>query len=383
MNHPPLQSPTNSDLPRDDIPRNERRIRDIIRALTRHGALDPSRSEAKMSAISGENRTTKIPETLEFLPDHISPEVTTKSCIDKSWEPARSRGTGSRREDARLADRKFEQKSLPFPETIGRYQVISQLAHGGQADIYHGWDPVLHREVALKRGRIPADPGGASLSRIAQEGAFLAQLEHPGIVRIHDSGIDQECPYLVLEMIPGQALSNEFGQRRPTPRQIREILIQIADALSIAHQHGILHLDLKPENVMITPEGECKLIDFGMGWLLRKKQGPALVFAAGTRCYMAPEQRTGETERWTFATDVYGLGGILHFLQTGLPPSEECQTDQTTECMTANCTFFNTWPFASSLSRIRKKAMSDEIQNRFSNMNDFRQTVRKSLRDLF
>jgi serine/threonine protein kinase len=203
---------------------------------------------------------------------------------------------------------------------IGKYEVRECLSRGGQASVFRAWDPHLRRDVAVKVSHRRIRDPGRDESRIEHEGALLAQLDHPHLNRVFDYGIQNEFPYLVMEYIQGMNLREFAARSRLDSTRIRRIMAEIADAVSHAHRQGILHLDLKPENVMVTITGTCKLIDFGMGWLFRHRDADKPKLIAGTFEYMSPEQLRGETGNWSPATDVYGLGGILCYLLTGHPP---------------------------------------------------------------
>lgn len=262
----------------------------------------------------------------------------------------------------------------PRLQTIGRYQVISEIGHGGQATIYRAWDPQLSRDVAIKVSHLRVDPVAFSVTRIAQEAAVLSQIRHPGLVHLYDVGVEDDHPFLVMEYVAGRTLKDAFSRSRPPMRQVRDMMLQISDALEIAHRAGVLHLDLKPENVLITQDGRCKLIDFGMSWSLAEKQGPQLVFAAGTPEYMAPEQCAGRTSEWTVATDVYGLGGILHFLMTGSPPSPNpSRGARVNESSIAIPT--DRRSRVKSLSAILKIALAEEASHRFRSSKEFRDAI--------
>ncbi len=257
---------------------------------------------------------------------------------------------------------------------VGRYELRERLAQGGQAIVHRAWDPQLQREVVLKVSRRPLGSGTASCCRTAQEGAILAQLDDPHIVRVLDFGMHHGYPYLVLERICGTTLREAFAHRPASTSEARQILTQVATAVAAAHRNGILHLDLKPENVMIDSQGTCTLIDFGMSWLLNKKQGPRLTFAVGTRNYMAPEQRQGETELWCPATDVFGLGCLLHFLKTGSPPGSEPFSPKDGMFPIRESVPL---PFLQrSLTNIGRKALSPEIENRYGDAAEFLQALR-------
>lgn len=210
---------------------------------------------------------------------------------------------------------------------IGKYELRERLNRGGQGTVYRGWDRQLQRDVAIKISHAPSATDVLSQSRMIQEGALLAKIDHPHLARVYDCGVDAGRAYLVLEYVPGMQLQQYVHQTVPGPRQIIRFMEEIAAAVSAAHRAGILHLDLKPENVMVTTDGRCKLIDFGLGWRLNRPTGSSLPVVAGTLGYLSPEQAEGQTANWTEATDVFGLGGILYFLMQRRSPLPETWLD--------------------------------------------------------
>ena len=202
---------------------------------------------------------------------------------------------------------------------IGRYRLLALLSRGGQASVYRGWDGPLRRDVAIKVSRFGRDRAAAS-SRVLQEGMILACIDHPHLARVHDVGMYDGHPYLVMELVEGTTLRDYVLRGLPSSVEVRRILLEVGSALAAAHEKGILHLDVKPENVMVQRDGSCKLIDFGMGITIASRRCSPLKLVLGTDGYMSPEQRRGELAELTAAADVFGLGGLLYFLLTGHAP---------------------------------------------------------------
>jgi len=212
--------------------------------------------------------------------------------------------------------------SALLPARIGRYPVAARLAAGGQADVYRGVHPTLGSPVILKQARTPLDPPSRWRDLIVREGRILAAIAHPHLARVLDLDVHDGRPFLVLEDVDGESLADVC---RAAPFDVAEIvplLTALAGAVQAAHDAGVLHLDLKPENVLITSDGLPRLIDFGTAQLLGAHGGAATDgWLVGTPDYMAPEQHCGDPTLLTQQTDVYGLGGILHFLLHGTPPA--------------------------------------------------------------
>ena len=199
---------------------------------------------------------------------------------------------------------------------LNRYRLDAELGHGGMGTVYRAHDTVLDRSVAVKVVSNTA-LGTEGRARLLREARAAAQLNHPNIMTVHDVGEDHNVPFIVMELIEGQAL------RDYTPASIAETLAlvkQICAALEHAHGHGIIHRDLKAENVMLTPRQTVKLMDFGLAFssgVSRLTQEDMLV---GTVAYLAPELIEGQPA--SAASDLYALGVLLYELLAGRLPFE-------------------------------------------------------------
>lgn len=205
----------------------------------------------------------------------------------------------------------------PAPSAIGRYLVLETVGSGGQATVFLGVHPTLGREVVIKRLRDASDGGG----RLREEGRVLATLDHPNLAKVYDLDMADGRAFMVMESIRGRNLA-EIRKHAAVPiADVRRWMAEIARATEHAHRRGVLHLDIKPRNVMVEDSGRAVLIDFGMARVERGLDPAALGDAvSGTLAYMSPEQARGENEQVGPASDVYALGGVLYFLLTGLDP---------------------------------------------------------------
>jgi serine/threonine protein kinase len=180
--------------------------------------------------------------------------------------------------------------------TATKYEVIEELARGGMGTIYRARDRELEREVALK---VPHEGSG-------QEARTLAQLEHPGIVPVHDVGtLPDGRRFYVMKLVRGRRL-DQWAPGQPPAERLR-LFEKICEAVAFAHAHGVIHLDLKPANIMVGEFGEVLVMDWGIARVAGREHR----VTAGTPGYMAPEQERGEGGE---ASDVYALGAILRFL---------------------------------------------------------------------
>ncbi len=203
----------------------------------------------------------------------------------------------------------------------GRYEVDlgHPLGTGGMAVVYRGKDLRARRTVAVKtlRPEYQADPD--SRRRFRQEARLMAFVSHPNLVTVYDLHEEPSGSWVVMEYVPGQNLKKLLEQRGPfPPKEALLLLEQIAGALGHLHAKNLVHLDIKPQNLIVTPDGTVKLIDFGLAQPTGPRQEMVGGTAFGTVAYLAPEQASGE--RVDAATDVYALGCVVYELLTGQPP---------------------------------------------------------------
>jgi eukaryotic-like serine/threonine-protein kinase len=204
----------------------------------------------------------------------------------------------------------------------GRYKLEHPLAEGGMAEVWRATDEVLDRPVAVKiiRPGLLAQPGFAQ--RFAAEARILAGLRHPGIVGVHDygevSGESGRTAYLVMDFIDGEPLSDRLSREiRLSAPTTMAIIAQAAAALQTAHEAGVVHRDIKPANLLVRPNGEVVVVDFGVAKAEMSAGLTQTNTMLGTARYMSPEQVTGSTV--TPATDVYALGAVAYECLAGTP----------------------------------------------------------------
>jgi eukaryotic-like serine/threonine-protein kinase len=208
----------------------------------------------------------------------------------------------------------------------GRYQVGELLGYGGMAEVHRGRDLRLGRDVAIKMLRTDLARDNTFQMRFRREAQNAAALNHPAIVAVYDTGEERAptgevLPYIVMEFVPGRTLKEVLAaEGRLMPRRALEITGDICAALEFSHRHGIIHRDIKPGNVMLTPQGQVKVMDFGIARALASGATTMTQTSAviGTAQYLSPEQARGEAV--DARSDVYATGCVLFELLCGHPP---------------------------------------------------------------
>jgi eukaryotic-like serine/threonine-protein kinase len=201
----------------------------------------------------------------------------------------------------------------------GRYQVESLIARGGMASVYLAIDTRLDRRVALKVMHADLARDEDFVNRFIGEAKAVARLSHPNIVSVFDQGRDGPYPYLAMEYLPGRTLRDLLDERGWfSPDEALRIMVPLLSGLAAAHAAGMVHRDVKPENVLIAPDGHLKVVDFGLARALTVSRQTRTGLIIGTVAYLAPEQvaSTGADTR----TDVYAAGIVLFELLTGVKP---------------------------------------------------------------
>ncbi len=211
-------------------------------------------------------------------------------------------------------------------KTLGRFTLLAELGRGGMGMVYRAHDPELGRTVAIKG--LLRDEGGfdrVAVERFRREARAAAKLRHPGIVAVHGVGEVDGRAWLVMDEVAGKPLMEHMSERGRDPREAARLVARVADAIAYANREGVIHRDLKPDNVLVDSEGRPRVVDFGLALTLDSAERARLTASGavlGTPCYMAPEQARGQIDRIGPWTDVYGLGALLYDALTGVPPFE-------------------------------------------------------------
>jgi eukaryotic-like serine/threonine-protein kinase len=236
--------------------------------------------------------------------------------------PLRARHGGTSTSSRTRADRTLRVPEAASPTTLdGRYHVLGKVAAGGMGEVYRAHDAVLEREVAIKvlHPSLAGDPG--FVERFRREARSAAGLNHANIVHVHDWGAVDGVYFMVMEYVRGQSLRDVLNAEGIlAPAAAADVLVQVLAALDHAHRKGIVHRDVKPENIMLTPDGVAKVADFGLARAYADARSTQAGTVTGTVQYLAPEQLQGEPA--DPRTDLYSLGVVAYELLTGRVPFE-------------------------------------------------------------
>jgi serine/threonine protein kinase len=203
--------------------------------------------------------------------------------------------------------------------STNRYRRVHLLGHGGMATVELAQDIELDRPVAIKRLAANLAANDEYKQRFLREARLAARLSHPNIVGVYDAGDENGIPFIVMEYVEGETVSDVLHRRgRLEPAEAVALALQACAGLETAHDAGLVHRDIKPQNLLVTPDGTLKIGDFGIARSLDGTQLTQAGTVLGTAGYLAPEQAAGE--QVTAAADIYGLGAVLYELLTGRPP---------------------------------------------------------------
>jgi serine/threonine protein kinase len=230
------------------------------------------------------------------------------------------------RDDPRHVDKPVPaaSKSERFAELVGElgdYELLEEVGRGGQGVVFRARQKSLNRTVALKVISLGQWASKTHLKRFRREAEAAASLDHPGIVPIYEVGERDGSCYFSMKFVEGGQLDEVVKRTPMSIRQAVELIAKVARTVHYAHEHGILHRDIKPGNILLDDKGEPHLTDFGLARLVETESTVTRTLEVlGTPSYMAPEQAAGDNTQLTRATDVYGLGAVLYQLLTGHPP---------------------------------------------------------------
>ncbi|MFO0815575.1 MAG: serine/threonine-protein kinase [Gemmatales bacterium] len=281
--------------------------------------------------------------------------------------------------------------SNPALPKIGRFQLRGELGSGAFGTVYRAFDPTLAREVALKVPTVTSQRGKAG-RRFLREAQAAAKLRHPHLIQVFEAGLADESLYIASEYVPGRSLVEECKANWPSTRQAVEWVLQIADALSYAHEEGIIHRDIKPSNILIDSTNNARLTDFGLAkhvtelepeWIRQAaiKHGADVKLSRdgqvqGTPAYMAPEQARGKNSLTGPRSDLYSLGIVLYELLTGKVPFQNKNINALLEAVGSPSVKAPSprrlnWLIPADLAAITLKAIRKNPAKRYQSVDEF------------
>jgi len=272
---------------------------------------------AKIFSDAPEGLCTRcvLKTALVILPDPVVPQER-----DDPGQPA-SPVPATTRDGVVPASKKKASRAANMLGQLGDYELLEEVGRGGQGVVYRARQRSLNRIVALKVISLGQWSSTPHLRRFRRDAEAAASLEHPQIVPIYEIGEREGSCYFSMKFVEGGQLDEVLKREPMSTRRAAELLAKVARTVHFAHQHGILHRDIKPGNILLDREGEPHLTDFGLARLL--EQESTITHSSdvlGTPSYMSPEQASGHTKELTAAADVYSLGAVFYQMLTGEPP---------------------------------------------------------------
>jgi serine/threonine-protein kinase len=265
-------------------------------------------------------------------------------------------------------------RSVPSPESVGRFKVEAILGAGGMGEVYKAIDPTLRRTVAVKTVR-PDISNPDYLDRLVREAQACASLQHPNIVTVYEAGKIDGAVYMVMEYLEGEDLAQLLNRGGLNLEERIRVLMQILDALEHAHSKGVVHRDIKPSNIRILANGQIKLVDFGLARVAKAETLTATGMVMGTPHYASPEQLRGETiDR---RTDIYSTGTMAYEMCSGRRPFEGENNSLTTIILKVvseppppmNVPWSRSFP---EIERIVNRAMAKSREDRYQTAEDMK-----------
>jgi serine/threonine protein kinase/Tol biopolymer transport system component len=277
---------------------------------------------------------------------------------------------------------------------IGNYEVLSPIGHGGMGEVFLARDTSLGRKVALKLLRGEFTQNEDRLRRFQQEARAASALNHPNILTIHEIRQDGSLHFMATEYVEGETLRQHIARARMTLGQALDVAVQVASALTAAHQAGIIHRDVKPENIMLRTDGYVKVLDFGLAKLTETKTVDTAVptrpkvetepgVVMGTVSYMSPEQARGLAV--DARTDIWSLGAMIYEMVVGRQPFEgETASDVMSLILQKEPPpLAHFWPeVPAELERIVRKALRKDREERYQTIKDLLIDLRNLRKEL-
>ncbi len=305
-----------------------------------------------------------------------------------SARPAESFLTGNALNDAYVLLEDGESESL-IGHQIRHYVIQKQLGSGGMGDVYLAQDIGLERSVALKLVDPTVTSDSATRARFLREARLASALDHPNICTIHEVGEAEGRLFIAMQYVEGETLRRVIDGRPLSLDSLLSIALQVADALFAAHSQGIIHRDIKSENIIITPRGQAKVLDFGLAKLLEQAEGEAETHLTmtgaiiGTPVAMSPEQARGE--RVDHRSDIFSFGVVLYEMATGhIPFSGRSRADVISALLNQTQTSAHdlNQEITSGLSALIDRALAKESVDRYQGMDEVIADLRQAVREV-
>jgi serine/threonine protein kinase/WD40 repeat protein len=271
--------------------------------------------------------------------------------------------------------------SLSVGARVGRFEVIGPVGAGGMGDVYRARDPQLHRDVAIKILPAPFSTDRDRQRRFEREARAAASLNHPNIVAVYDAGVHEGIAFIVTELLEGSTLRQRLNGRPLPPGEAIEYTIQIANGLAAGHERGIVHRDIKPDNLFLTRDGRIKILDFGLAKIIDPSSaddgtatvtldGSAVAPVVGTAAYMSPEQARGL--RTDHRSDIFSVGVVLYEMLVGFAPFRRNTTAETLGAILHDdpAQLVAVAHVDASLERIVRHCLEKSPDERFQNVRD-------------
>jgi eukaryotic-like serine/threonine-protein kinase len=270
---------------------------------------------------------------------------------------------------------------LSVGDRINRFEILGPLGAGGMGDVYRARDTQLGRDVAIKVLPTPFLNDPDRQRRFEREARAAASLNHPNIVAVHDASLHEGVPFIVTELLEGETLRQRMNGRPLSAQKAIDYAIQIASGLGAGHERGIVHRDIKPDNLFVTKDGRVKILDFGLARIIASESvgdanatmtvdGVRLAPVLGTAAYMSPEQARGL--RVDHRSDIFSLGVVLHEMLAGFVPFRRSTPAETLGAIVHDepPKLTGVAPVTPALERIVRHCLEKDPEHRFQSVRD-------------
>ncbi len=353
----------------DGEQRLSRLLDEALADLRAGGRMDAAAYQARHPELAVE-----LPALLQVLQDFEHAAQT--------WKPAATPAEPGA-DSAAPAD-------VPLPHCIGRYRILETIGIGGMGTVYKAHDPQLDRIVAVKVPRLdePAPDRAGRVQRFLLEARAAAQLRHSHVCPIYDVGECAGLPYVVMALVQGESLAQRLRRQGHFDNlaEAARLVLQVAQAVGVAHEHGIIHRDIKPGNILLDADGRALLTDFGLARAAPRGAAPrcepsTAELLVGTPAYMAPEQAAGDSDRVGPWTDWYSLSVVLYQLITGRLPHDGPPLTLLHSIVHEAPAPLSRWrpDVQPALETFLHKALAKRPQERFQNAREFADALERAL----